>query len=253
MTHAAAMLAFTSACRRLGCGSLSTISRAAVLAWLGFLLLATSCATVAKIFPATRTPFPPGSLVLGEVWQVASRAEIVEHRLDEHLVGLGIPESDIRDGSVAVAGTQCCGGPEMENSVFMFYVPPRTVVEVGDIVEVRVGGEGEPSTAVDIRQRRTSSDETCGWIPPDPYNLFWEKVLYCDGIERMGWVQYGPEMGTGERNWIKLPPSDAQSTTLASGGNVQCEEATWTNPKTEEAVPVRRCALSEEEQRQGQE
>jgi hypothetical protein len=101
----------------------------------------------------------------------------------------------------------CCGGPDQEDHIILFYVPPNLRVAVGDIVELRSGktlkkGSEKycpPSTATKVRQTKESGNKKCRWVPDNP--KLWRRVLYCDWMKKEGWVQQ-----TGLFNvWVKLP------------------------------------------------
>ena len=163
---------------------------------LSTILMLTSCTATSRLHGAH---VPEGSLRLGEVMQIAPREAILRNDLMyETLVTSGISESEIRDGSVVVARVFCCGGPNEKGTAIWFYVPSSINIEVGDIAEIWSGKEvkeGEslagatPNTATRVREKRSSPDKKCRWVPEREY--LWARVLYCDGIEEEGWVQQG--------------------------------------------------------------
>ena len=171
----------------------SRIYKVMILAWFFTLI---GCAS-------TTTFIEPGTHVLGETMWTATRQEILtamEGYDYRNLKRSGIADSEIKDGSIAVIRVNCCGGPDERRNAVRFYVPPEIDLEVGDIAEVRVG---QPSpfilaVAVGVRQRRDASTTVCRWTPDN--EAFWNRVMYCEGIESEGWTQYGAMKG-----WMKVP------------------------------------------------
>ena len=141
---------------------------------------------------------------------LATRAEILE--LGFHydlLIASGIEDSDLRDGSLASGKTFCCGKTD-EGQAMWFYVPPGVDVELGDIVELRMGrnprakreGEdpGEPNTVTRVRIRNGENDGICWWDPPEEY--LWRRILRCKWMEEEGWI-----LAKGSwKAWIKSAP-----------------------------------------------
>lgn len=157
---------------------------------------------------------PAGSVRLAQVMVFGKRAEIVQARpLFDAILAAGIPDSEIVDGSVAMARIFCCGGltdnlsSEKVNSLII-YVPKGVTVALGDIVEVRVGHPPEKGDAGKVHmvtrvvQKYGGSEERCWWDPKN--DRLWLRVLYCDWMPNEGWIKQG---GTNPA-WYKLAPSD---------------------------------------------
>ena len=156
---------------------------------------------------------PVNSLRLVQVRVLGTRDGLVNARkldqddttLYQELIALGIPDEDIRDGSVGNGEVMCCGGPPSEQYLIYFYVPPNIDVGVGDIVEVRAGElpgrpDAYPNVVTQVRQQRGTA-AGCRWLPESPG--LWLRVLYCSGIENEGWIQ---REGIIEI-WYRPPPS----------------------------------------------
>jgi hypothetical protein len=103
-----------------------------------------SCGTYSRMYPAPKMPglveTPTGSLRLAQVMALATRDQILSARpTRDSIIASGIQESEIRDGSLAIGRVQCCGGPNEKSNSFVFYVPSGIGVDVGDIVEIKMG------------------------------------------------------------------------------------------------------------------
>lgn len=170
-------------------------SRAAsVLGILVGCILLTSCAT--NTLRIQSDFLPEGSLRVAQVTHVATQKEIVESKaLHDALLSSGIKDSEIKDGSVALARVFCCGSPMESEQEMMLYVPPQIGVLKGDIVEVRSGrppakgDSGRLNTVMRVRQKSGDGAATCNWVPPDP--RLWARVLYCDWMPGEGWTEQG--------------------------------------------------------------
>ena len=164
-------------------------------------VLLTSCATTLRI----QTDFlPEGSLRLAEVTYVATQKEIVQSKdLYDALVSSGIKDSEIKDGSVALARVFCCGNPMAGEQERMLYAPQQIGVMKGDIVEVKSGrspvkgDSGRLNTVMRVRQKGGEGATSCNWIPPDP--SLWARILYCDWMPSEGWI----EQGGMNKAWFK--------------------------------------------------
>lgn len=161
----------------------------------------TGCATVSKFHPDQ--PDEQGSLRLVQVTSLASRDQIEKSGMTKHLVENGVRDSDIRELSVGAARAYCCGHPAESAMAMFVYIPPNTSVEVGDIVEVRMGrepGDGRPgvaNTVTRVRQKKAATTPSCRWVPPD--HRMWMRILYCDWMPQEGWVEK-----TGlHKTWLK--------------------------------------------------
>jgi len=165
-----------------------------------------SCATVSKVHPPFRNE--NGTLRVAQVMQLATRQEIIGLGVHyKHLLASGIKDSDLRDRSLAVGRVYCCGGPPEEGMAIWFYVPEGLTIDIGDIVEIRMGRQpskcdpGAVNTAVQVRQKKDDVNGPCRWIPPDP--KLWMRVLYCDWMEKEGWI----EKGGRQKTWLKPAPA----------------------------------------------
>ena len=155
----------------------------------------TGCATPSR-FHATH--IPPDSLIITQVRGFATQQQILGiPSLVETLELSGVKRARIKDGMVADGRIFCCGGPNESDYAIWFYVPEGKAASVGDIVEVKIGArvmKGEPmrappNTLQRIRSKLEQVGEECRWIPEDP--RLWGRVLYCDWMEKEGWVQQG--------------------------------------------------------------
>src|SRR5262249_61205544 len=133
---------------------------------IGIALVLTSCATsVSRFYPYH---VPADSLRMAEVMGVATRDQITGMGSNyELLLASGIEPSELTDGSVAVARTYCCGGPSWaggQGQAMLFFVPSGMKIDVGDIVEMRMGrlANGERGRVDDftkIRQKPAGGDQ----------------------------------------------------------------------------------------------
>jgi len=172
---------------------------------------ATGCAGPSSYFhPAKREQADGRQLV--QVMVVGSRSDIVGLGKDyELLLASGIPDSALTDGRIAIGRIYCCGGlggtVESSNQL-RFFVPADLSVEVGDVVELRLGrepggaGGGTVNEAVRVRARAGAPDHPCRWVPPN--DRLWMRVLYCDSLEAEGWTH---KNGIGNP-WLRLPTAD---------------------------------------------
>ena len=157
------------------------------------LLLASCAAGPSRVYPPISDD--EGSLRVGEVWGLATRAEIVSS--GQHyasLLAAGIQDSDLRDGSLITTRVYCCGGNIEDTSGPWVYIPPDMTVALHDVVEIRMGRAptkdhpGEVNTAVSIRSHGIPND-SCRWVPDNPD--LWMRVIYCDWMFKEGWVERG--------------------------------------------------------------
>jgi hypothetical protein len=138
-----------------------------------------------------------GVLELAQVVAVATRSDIL--KADVHyqfMLSTGIPDSELGDSRMVIVRLYCCGGSIEEETSLWVFVPPAISVEPGDIVELRMGrvpAEGDPgvvNTVTAVRQRSADAiGGACRWEPDNP-NL-WMRVIYCEGMDRHGWLQRG--------------------------------------------------------------
>ena len=139
---------------------------------------------------------PDGSLRAGEVVVVGSRQQI--RNFDwayKVLIAAGIPDAEIRDGSVVFVRVFCCGGPNEEATILMGYVPQGKAADLGDIVEIWSGQmveEGDPpgpwpNTITRVLEDHAALARACRWDPDNPQ--LWMRVIRCDWMPSEGWVQ----------------------------------------------------------------
>ena len=144
---------------------------------------------------------------------IGKRDEIIQAKpLYNAIISTGIRDSEIVDGSVAVARVYCCGGLTKDFSsekvdARMLYIPRGLDVAPGDIVEVKVGnppekgGPGSLNIVTRVVQKYGSDDANCWWDPKD--DSLWLRVLYCSWMPSEGWVRQG---GVSPA-WFKPPTS----------------------------------------------
>jgi hypothetical protein len=158
--------------------------------------------------PASATPprriqsdaVPAGSLRVAQVTAIANREDILKMEAYKDIVGAGVADSDLVDGSVVMARIYCCGGITKElSSEFvnrrMLYVPKDIKVGSGDFVEVRVGrpperGDGgRLNTVTRVVAKYGDKPESCWWEPRD--EKLWLRTPYCEWMSKEGWVKQG--------------------------------------------------------------
>jgi hypothetical protein len=167
------------------------------------------CLPCAVCSPGTSKLFPPskdqaGTLRLAQVMQTATREEILKLTAQrQHLLDSGLKDSDFQDGSLAMGRVYCCHPSTDEGTALWFYVPPGQPLQVGDIVEVRMGRESnknDPGTVnklTQVRQKKDAPESHCSWDPPKDF--LWRRVLYCDWMPAEGWT-----LTKGAHNtWLK--------------------------------------------------
>jgi len=188
----------------VGQRSLHNVLRAAAVA--ASILVAvglTSCATYStqSEWRIQSDVVPVGSLRLAQVMSVGRRSDVVESPdLYKILKASGIDDSDIVDGNIVVARIYCCGGLTEKSSSEVheargIYVPRNLHVNVGDIVEMRVGrppqdgDHGLLNTVTRVVMKRGQDDGSCWWDPRD--DRLWLRVLYCSWMPEQGWTKQG--------------------------------------------------------------
>lgn len=163
-----------------------------------------SCSSVSRVHPPTADD--AGVVRLTEVMQVGTRQEIVA--LDshyKHLLAAGIRDADLGDGSLGAGRVYCCGGPPELGAAIWFYIPKEMSIQVGNVVEVRMGRQpagsdpGAVNTAVRVRHQGISQGP-CRWSPER--DGLWMRVIHCDWMEKEGWV----ERGGLYKTWLKPAP-----------------------------------------------
>ncbi len=158
------------------------------------IILLTACTSIGPRIQTSHVP--AGSLQLAEVMFAPSQQQINEAKwLHDDIIGAGIKEAEIRDGSVVFARVYCCGGPNERDTAPIVYVPAGIKAEPGDIIEIKVGHpsrEGDPGQLNIVTQIRQKTGEKGGSIRWDPPNeLLWGRVLYADWMPKEGWIRQG--------------------------------------------------------------
>lgn len=174
-----------------------------LIAWLLIVQFMVSGCTYSNLYSFL---VPPNAAMLAETMVFLTRSDILhqeEGRTYRELINYGIKDKDIGDKSIGLGRIMCCGGPAEQDSV-RFYIPPGMNVELGDIVEISGGDQASsampyprPNTVLRIRQKASSGSNKCRWVPEDP--RLWGRLLYCDGLEKEGWVQQSGLF----KGWIK--------------------------------------------------
>jgi hypothetical protein len=175
------------------------VARARWLLLTAVIPLLTSCASVSRLHPVFREN--AGVVRVAQVTALTNRQQIIEFGVNyDHLIASGINDADLRDGSVAQGRVYCCDGPNLN---IWFYVPHGMDVGVGDIVEVKMGRQpedenrGTVNIATQVRHKRVDTEKHCRWDPPN--ERLWMRILYCDWMEKEGWV----EKGGLDKTWAK--------------------------------------------------
>jgi hypothetical protein len=161
----------------------------AVLALLVIMGTTPSYAGVSRLYPPTAKQV--GILRLAQVQYIGTRQEIVKMGEQyQALLASGIPDSTLRDSSIAIGRTYCCGGPDFGS--IWFYVPMGTRLAIGDIVEIKMGRQasktriGVINSLRQIREMHGAVNPSCRWDPPNEH--LWRRVLYCDWMKAEGWT-----------------------------------------------------------------
>ncbi len=166
-------------------------------------------AASSDLYPSSKKE--AGALKLAQVVGLASRSEILGLKKDyQRLLDSGLSDSVLVDKSVGLGRVFCCGGlPEATRlDALLFYIPPADSVELGDIVEIRLGqepGKGAPgriNVVTQVRERANATEHRCRWDPPN--ERAWMRVIYCDWMPTEGWTH---KKGIGNP-WIKAPSRD---------------------------------------------
>ncbi len=175
------------------------------LLWGLFIMVSlASCSSVSRVHPPTADD--AGVVRLAEVMQIATRQQIValgSHY--NHLLAAGITDSDLRDGSLGAGRVYCCGGPPEQGAAIWFYIPRELNIQVGNIVEVKMGRQpadsdpGVVNSAIRVRHLNMSQGP-CRWSPER--DGLWMRVIHCDWMEREGWVERDGLYNT----WFKPAP-----------------------------------------------
>ena len=152
---------------------------------------------------------PPGSDRLAQVVHFSTREQILSLEvIVSSLEASGITKADIQDKSLAMGRVNCCRDLAKDDTAIIFYVPKGLTVQLGDIVEIRSGGDfkhGEVGTPVNVvtrvREKYSDNQKQCHWDPPDDLNLLWLRILYCEWMPQEGWILNKQTFGT--KYWIK--------------------------------------------------
>jgi hypothetical protein len=166
---------------------------------------AVSSAGTSRLYPPSKDE--SGTLRLAQVVDIGTREQILGLGANlQHLLASGLKDSDLKDGSVADGRIYCCHPSTEQGTAMMFYVPPDVPVEVGDIVEVRMGREatkkepGAVNVVVQVREKKGAPDSQCPWDPPN--NTMWTRVLFCKWMPTEGWT-----LKNGlHKTWLKRAP-----------------------------------------------
>jgi hypothetical protein len=163
-------------------------------------LLLSGCGTASNWITSSGPPHKAHQVT--EVTHLASRKEVVSSpRIYKAILAAGVSDQDIQNGSVIVGRVFCCGGAIENDLPAVVYVPSGHQVELGDVVEFRVGkepdGDGAAvlNTLVKVRHKKGMESGVCQWLPDKPPGL-WMRVIYCDWMAHEGWQQrssYNPE------------------------------------------------------------
>lgn len=155
-------------------------------------LFGAGCAGVPFIESDVDDP-PPGALRVGMVTDIGTRLELVQNQdFYKILLGAGIADKDIVDGSVIRTQLHCCDGPDV-TTYGMAWVPSGIQVKRGDIVEIQVASDPEAASlkrfnvVTQIRQPADAKPSRCNWIPPQ--NGLWRRTIFCDWMPSEGWVE----------------------------------------------------------------
>ena len=187
-------------------------SRKLQLTWL-FTTICFTCATsgagTSRLYPPTKDE--AGALRVTQVVQLATRQEILALGTQmQYLLASGLKDADLKDGSLAIGRVYCCHQKTEEGTAIWFYVPPDVPINIGDIVEIRMGrastktDPGAVNVVTKVREKKDAPDSKCSWDPPN--NTLWTRVLYCTWMPGEGWT-----LKRGLHNtWLK-PASDAKA------------------------------------------
>ena len=139
---------------------------------------------------------PADSLRVAQVSHLFARADFVSPSAAEGyktIRAAGIADSDLVDGSMVQVRLFCCGGPDQ--GTLIVYVPKPLKVESGDFVEIKVGRlpakDDAPrlNTVTRVVGNQADKPESCWWDPRN--DRLWQRVTYCDWMEKEGWVKQG--------------------------------------------------------------
>ena len=139
-----------------------------------------------------------GTLHAGGVVEVLTRKDILASQgIHESLIGSGVADSAITDGSVVIVRTLCCGSPNTSNPHGMFN-PLGLTIHVDDVVEFLWAGGSAVNSVTRVLQPAGLVDGPCWWDPKD--EKLWRRVMYCNWMPQQGWVKQEGQMVIG---WYK--------------------------------------------------
>ncbi|MBS0580603.1 MAG: hypothetical protein JSR36_15205 [Proteobacteria bacterium] len=147
----------------------------------------------------------PATLHAVQVVEVETRADILASRgMHEALAGAGVSDAAIADGSVVTARLMCCGPPESSNPHGFYNRDPKSLpLSVGDVIEVRLGGDSKVNEVTRVLQPANQADGPCWWDPKD--DRLWRRVMFCEWMPTEGWVKQGGVYS----GWYKAASSTA--------------------------------------------
>lgn len=164
------------------------------ISWAAFTMFISACSSTLPIH--TDFAVPDDSLRLAQILEVETRDTIIKMKqAHEAILASGMEDASIVDNSVGVARICCCGGVGEGSMTIITYIPPGINAEPGDIVELKIGHApekgraGAMNTITRVVQRPGDKEGHCWWDPKD--DRLWQRVLYCDWMQKEGWVKQG--------------------------------------------------------------
>ena len=139
----------------------------------------------------------PATLHTGEVVGVLPRSDILASReIHESLTHSGIVDSEIKDGSVVIVRTLCCGPPSTSN-LHGALNSQGLSIQIGDVVEFLWPGDSVNSVTRVVQPAGTTNG-ACWWDPKD--DKLWRRVMFCSWMPEQGWVKQEWQLTIG---WYK--------------------------------------------------
>jgi hypothetical protein len=131
----------------------------------------------------------PATLHAVQIVEVLSRTDIMgSQEIHGSLHASGISDGSIVDGSVVVARLLCCGPANTANPHGFYNLDPKSLqLSVGDVIEVRLGGNSQVNEVTRMLQPASQTEGPCGWEPKD--ERLWRRVMFCDWMPSQGWVK----------------------------------------------------------------
>ena len=152
-----------------------------------------------------------GVLRAAGVVVIATAQDFKEHKvLHDNYAAAGVAEADMVDGASIGARMECCRPDIQNSSPVTLYNEKHLKIEVGDLVEFRVGGlkstdhKEALNVITRVLQHGDPPDATCWWEPRNP--SLWRRVVFCEWMQKEGWVK---DDTLGDVGWYK--PLAAQS------------------------------------------